>query len=125
MPNPFAGLIPGTALNNATVARSQLLRPFPQFNNFSIQQLNTGRLWYNALQVAVSKRYSHGLAFTASYTFSKNIEDEYLNDQDLKPTRTLTAFDTPHRLAIGPSYELPFGKGRTIPVRRQSFSPRH
>lgn len=112
VPNPFAGLIPGTALNNATIARSQLLRPFPQFNNFSMQQVNTGRLWYNALQVSLTKRYSHGLTFTASYTLSKNLEDEYLNDQDAKPTRTLTAFDTPHRLAIGPSYELPFGKGR-------------
>ena len=112
VPNPFAGLIPGTALNNATVARSQLLRPFPQFNNFTISQLNTGRLWYNALQVSLTKRYSHGLAFTSSYTLSKNIEDEYLNDQDSKPTRTLTAFDTPHRFAIGSSYELPFGSGR-------------
>jgi hypothetical protein len=112
VPNPFAGLMPGTSFNSATVARSQLLRPFPQFNNFSIQQLPDGRLWYNALQVSLVKRYSHGLAFTASYTLSKNIEDEYLNDQDPKPTRTLTSFDSPHRLAIGPSYELPFGRGR-------------
>src|SRR5262249_30866519 len=35
VPNPFQNLIPGTALNNATVARSQLLRPFPQFTGFN------------------------------------------------------------------------------------------
>ena len=29
--NPFAGLLPGTTLNGANVARSQLLRPYPQF----------------------------------------------------------------------------------------------
>ena len=69
-------------------------------------------LWYNALQVSLIKRYSHGLFFTAAYTLSKNIENEYLNDQDTNLTNTLTAFDTPHRLAIGPSYELPFGRGR-------------
>ena len=27
--NPFAGLLPGTSLNNPTIARSQLLRPYP------------------------------------------------------------------------------------------------
>ena len=27
--NPFAGLLPGTSFNNATIARSQLLRPYP------------------------------------------------------------------------------------------------
>jgi hypothetical protein len=112
VPNPFAGLLPGTSFNDATIPRSQLLRPFPQFDGFNVQQLNTGSLWYNALQVSLSKRYSHGLSFTGVYTFSKNLEDGYLNDQDLAPTRTLTSFDAPHRFAIGPSYELPFGAGR-------------
>ena len=28
--NPFAGLLPGTSFNNATIARSQLLRPVPR-----------------------------------------------------------------------------------------------
>ena len=66
VPNPFAGLIPGTGLNNTTVARTQLLRPYPQFTGFSIEQLNDGRIWYNSLQVTATKRYSHGLAFTST-----------------------------------------------------------
>src|SRR5438128_2002333 len=33
VPNPFRGLLPGSAFNAATIARSQLLRPFPQFGN--------------------------------------------------------------------------------------------
>ena len=33
VPNPFAGLLPGTSFNGATVARPQLLRPYPQFDN--------------------------------------------------------------------------------------------
>src|SRR5688572_6776637 len=88
VPNPFAGLLPGTSINDATVPRSQLLRPFPQFGAFDVQQLNTGHLWYNALQVSLTKRYSHGLSFTGVYTLSKNLEDLYLNDQDPEPTRT-------------------------------------
>mgnify|MGYP003575815334 CR=1 FL=1 len=77
VPNPFAGLVPGTAINSATVARSQLLRPYPQFSGFAIQQLPHGSLWYNALQVSLIKRYSHGLFFTAAYTLSKNIEKSH------------------------------------------------
>ena len=113
VPNPFAGLIAGTGLDNATVPRSQLLRPFPQFTGFNMDQLNTGRIWYNSLQVSATKRYSHGLSFTTSYTLSKNIEaNDYLNAQDAAPSRTLVDWDRTHRLVIAPSYELPFGKGR-------------
>ena len=113
VPNPFAGLIPGTGLNNSTVPRSQLLRPFPQFTSFNSEQLNTGRIWYNSLQVTATKRYSHGLSFTSTYTYSKNIEAvDYLNAQDPAPTRSLVDWDRTHRLVIAPSYELPFGKGR-------------
>ena len=35
--NPFAGLLPGSTLNGATVAKSQLLRPFPEFGTFAIE----------------------------------------------------------------------------------------
>jgi hypothetical protein len=31
VPNPFRGLLPGTSFNGATIARSQLLLPFPEF----------------------------------------------------------------------------------------------
>ncbi|MGH9719735.1 MAG: hypothetical protein ACRD8O_05950, partial [Bryobacteraceae bacterium] len=113
VPNPFQNLIPGTALNASTVPRQQLLRPYPQFTGFSIEQVNDGRIWYNSLQVTATKRYSHGLSFTTTYTLSKNIEAiDYLNTQDRAPTRTLTDWDRTHRLVIAPSYELPFGAGR-------------
>jgi hypothetical protein len=113
VPNPFAGLIPGTGLNNATVPRQQLLRPFPQFTGFNVEAQNTGRIWYNSLQVIATKRYSHGFFFTTTYTFSKNIEAiDYLNAQDPAPTRSLTDWDRTHRWVIAPSVELPFGKGR-------------
>ena len=46
VPNPFAGLLPGTSLDSATVTRQQLLRPFPQFTG--------GRMQRRTLNVAVS-----------------------------------------------------------------------
>jgi hypothetical protein len=115
VPNPFQNLLPGTTINGATVTRSQLLRPFPEFQGITQTNLNTGKVWYNALQIGVQKRYSHGLTFSANYTFSKNIESTgYLNAQDPTPTRTLTSFDRPQRFSFAPSYELPFGPGRLL-----------
>jgi hypothetical protein len=113
VPNPFQDLLPGTTINGPTVARSQLLRPFPLFTGVTTTDLNVGRIWYNSLQVSVQKRYSHGLTFSANYTFSKNIQaTSYVNATDAAPTRVLTSFDRPQRLAFTPSYELPFGPGR-------------
>ncbi len=115
VPNPFQGLINAGSFAAATVPRQQLLRPFPQFGSFNMDDRNDGKVWYNSLQVSFEKRYSHGLTFVASYTLSKNIEAlTYLNGQDSAPGRTLTAWDTPHRLTIAPIYELPFGPGRTF-----------
>jgi hypothetical protein len=115
VPNPFANLIPGTALDNATVARQQLLRPYPQFSSFMMMDRNDGEIWYNALQVTFDKRYSRGLTLLATYTLSKNVEAlSYLNGQDAAPTRTLVDWDRPHRLVLAPMYELPFGPGRKL-----------
>jgi hypothetical protein len=113
VPNPFQNLVPGTTINGATISRSQSLLPFPEFTGVTENNLNTGKIWYNSLQVSLQKRYSHGLAFAANYNFSKNISAiSYLNSQDAAPTRSLTAFDRPQRLAFSPIYELPFGPGR-------------
>jgi hypothetical protein len=115
LPNPFEGLLPGTTINGATIARSQLLKPFPEFTGVTETNLNTGRIWYNSLQVSLQKRYSNGLTFSANYTNSKNIQaTSYVNAQDPAPTRVLTAFDRPQRLAFAPSYDLPFGPGKPL-----------
>lgn len=113
VPNPFQNLMPGTSLNSATVSRSQLLRPYPQFTGFNISQLNDGQLWYNSFQMSFEKRYSKGLTATVTYTLSKNIESvTYSNAQDPAPTRSVTDWDRPHRLVVAPIYDLPFGPGR-------------
>jgi len=90
-----------------------LLLPFPEFTAFNQQNIPVGRVWYNSLQMNVQKRYSKGLSFTASYTFSKNIQAlSYLNAQDGAPARTIVPFDRTHVFVLAPIYELPFGPGR-------------
>jgi hypothetical protein len=113
VPNPFAGLLPGTSLNGATVPRQQLLRSYPEFSGITVQDQPNGRFWYNSLQVKVDKRYSRGLLINASYTLSKNLQAvNFLNPQDQAPARSLVPWDQPHRLVLAAIYELPLGPGR-------------
>ncbi|HEY3840719.1 MAG TPA: carboxypeptidase regulatory-like domain-containing protein, partial [Bryobacteraceae bacterium] len=115
VPNPFAGLLPGTSLNAATVPTQQLLLPFPEFTALQQQNIPVGGVWYNSLQTNLQKRYDKGFSLTASYTFSKNIQAlNYLNPQDAAPARTIVPFDRTHVLVVAPVYELPFGPGRTF-----------
>jgi hypothetical protein len=113
VPNPFAGRLPGTAINGATVVRSQLLRPFPQFTGLTEDRRTIGRAWYNSLQVRLEKRLAQGFHYLLSYTFSKNMEAVgYLNAQD--PIGQLASVVTgdyaPHRLMISGGYDLPLFK---------------
>jgi hypothetical protein len=119
VPNPFKGLLTGTSANqslntSSTIARSQLLKPFPEF-----QQVNTttnqGYSWYHSLQLGAQKRFSKGFTVAGTYTFSKFMQaTEYLNASDPMPIETISDNDTPHRVTVSPIWELPFGRGRKI-----------
>lgn len=115
VPNPFAGLLSGTSLNGATVPRSQLLKPYPQFNNVTYAAESVGKLWYDALQVSAEKRYTQGMVLVLAYTWAKNLERvSFLNNQDTTPVKELTSNDRPHRLVLSGVWELPFGRGKAL-----------
>ncbi|HQR34375.1 MAG TPA: hypothetical protein PLK30_16670, partial [Blastocatellia bacterium] len=115
--NPFAGLMPasaGAAFRSATIARSQLLRPYPQFGDINTTT-NDGYSWYHALQINLNKRFSRGYTFGTSYTWSKFMEAvSYLNAADPLPVEAISDFDRTHRFTANGIYELPFGKGRRL-----------
>jgi hypothetical protein len=110
--NPFRGLIPGTGLNNATVARSQLLRPFPQFTGVTGIR-NDASSNYHGGQARFEKRFSKGYTALVSYTWSKFLErGTLLNPIDADFERRFSDADAPHRLVVSGIWELPFGRGR-------------
>ncbi len=112
--NPFAGLLPGSSYNNSTIARQQLLRPYPEFGDINTTN-NDGKSWYNALQTAIQKRFSKGYTVGVSYTLSKWMQaTEYLNASDPKPTKMISDLDVTHRLSVSAVVELPFGTGKPI-----------
>ena len=112
VPNPFAGLLPGTGLNGANVARSQLLRLYPQFT--SVQATETiGESQYHALQGRVERRMANGFTVQVAYSWSRTmIETGYLNDADTELERVISNFDRAHTFVSSGLVELPFGRNR-------------
>ncbi|HZY61865.1 MAG TPA: carboxypeptidase regulatory-like domain-containing protein [Edaphobacter sp.] len=129
VPNPFYGHITTGALSGPTVARSQLLLPYPQFTGVTLGNGSSyGASVYNSLQLKVERRFSNGFSILGSYTWSKLMDNVgatttgfpggtfaggAVQDWDnLRAEWSLATFDTPNYLAINGIYELPFGKGR-------------
>jgi hypothetical protein len=83
-------------------------------------QTNEGSSILHAGSVGVNKRLAQGFSFSASYMFSRSIDDAPAlgddtqvaqDDHALKVERGLSAFDQRHRVAINYACELPFGHG--------------
>lgn len=131
--NPFANLIsdPNSNIgaNSQQIQYLQLLLPYPQFTGLSTEPLLIANSSYHALQLLLEKKYSNGLQFLVTYTWSKSIDDSsqaddnvtwlgsnsYLQDPN-RPwlERSVSTFDIPHVIQFSYSYDLPFGHGRPL-----------
>jgi hypothetical protein len=127
--NPFFGKIAssGCGLSGATIAYGQLLRPYPEFCDVNISQVNNSWSRYNALQVNYTHRWHAGLQVLASYTFSKFTDNTsgtngwaqansvpIRNYYNLAEEKSVDAADIPHSLVVSYIYELPVGKGKKV-----------
>jgi hypothetical protein len=91
--------------------------PFPFFGQFP-WDTNSGVASYNSLQVKVQKRFSEGLTFLGSYTWSKclSIQDEgqsgsIQNPYDWSADKGPCDFNIPHIFVFSYAYQIPYGKG--------------
>jgi hypothetical protein len=111
----------------ATITRSQLLRPFPQFAEVNLVNNDQNKADYRSMVVKVEKRMTRGLGFVSTWTWSRNMDGSFggvgnffntdggvQNIYDLGAEYSLSAFHTPHRWASTFTWELPFGKGHAI-----------
>ncbi len=126
VPNPFRDLLPAnTTIGQGTnIIRERLLRPFPHFDTVN-GTTNEGYSWYHSGQFNLQKRFSKGYTVNVAYTWSKFMEaTDLLNPGDLRPTEMISAFDSPHRLAVSWIYELPFGQGKAFGNTNNPFASR-
>ncbi len=94
----------GTPLQNITVYES------------------VGSSSYNGLWVEAKKRFSKGLQFSTSYTWSKSIDDNsrdiqgvvVQNSYNIRGDRGLSDFDARNRVVVSGVYDLPFRGNRLV-----------
>ena len=122
VPNPFYGVITTGALSQPTVARGQLLRPYPQFGDILPLFYQGAQSRYDAFQLTVARRFAGGIAFEGSYVGSKSTDwgQSYQNAYDLASADSLSGVHIPYRVVLSGIYQLPIGRDRAI---GRSFSP--
>ena len=105
---------PGQLRNQAQVALSELLKPYPQYS--SISQTNTPgvREKYHSFQLKAQKPFASGANFLLAYNYNREIQEEFFNDIEefANVFRFEPAQRPRHRMTIASVYEFPFGKGR-------------
>jgi hypothetical protein len=107
---------------SATVAQS--LRPFPQFTTIASTWSPLGKTWYDSLQLKATKRLSHGLDFTTTYSYQKELTLGADNENgvganvtdvfDRNRNKQISAFSRPHVLVIAANYLVPEWKTNKI-----------
>ncbi|MFP5232426.1 MAG: carboxypeptidase regulatory-like domain-containing protein [Acidobacteriota bacterium] len=108
----------------------QMLKPFPQYSGINDMYSNVGNSHYNALQISITGRESHGFNFLINYTYSKTVDDDgtfragYAIPAGLvanEPNkaypinvidRSRSVIDLPQDITAMGTYYLPFGKGK-------------
>ena len=112
VPNPFRNLLPGSGINGATVARSQLLRPHPQFLSIITEEYR-GSDQYQAGTIRLEKRFQSGNSLVTSYTRSEARDKlNFLNPSNGELEDRISPNDRPNRFTLGATLALPFGKDR-------------
>jgi hypothetical protein len=127
VPNPFLGVITSGSLSGPTIPAGQMLRPFPEYTSVSNVQPAAGFSSYNALTVSANRRFSGGLQFLLSFTWSKYLtntegSEGWTNGQaqsvrnwyDASLEKSLMIDDIPHAFVASYIYELPVGKGKKL-----------
>jgi hypothetical protein len=112
-------IIPGIALPfpNFVGTIGQMVRPFPQYGTISSPWFDVGQSNYQGLQATLSRRFSRGLTFAGSYTFSKELDNllgTTRNPFDYSLEKSRGAIDHRHVFTISWAYQLPFGAGKLV-----------
>jgi carboxypeptidase family protein len=91
----------------------------PNANSFYFDQSGANSI-YNALQVRLVHRFTHGVSLQGFYTFAKSLDNASTiggsapvvvqQDGNFAAERGLSLFDVRHQVRVASLYELPFGE---------------
>jgi hypothetical protein len=131
--NPYYGeLPPSSSIGGKTVSQAQLLKPYPRFLNIATYRHNSGTTNYNAAEVKLEQRLTHGVSLIFSYTHSKLIDDassvfsttvlsspnssSLVAADSYRPylERDSSSGDMPNVTAFSGIYDLPAGRGHSF-----------
>ena len=103
----------------------QSLKPFPQYNGIGSLWAPLGASWYDALQLKLTKRFSHGLTALVSYAHSKTL-DNFSGTGSLFDRSSFTRLSPharPNILSISADYTTPaFGFVKTNKFARTALA---
>jgi hypothetical protein len=91
----------------------QYFEPFPQYSGVSDTTGFMGNENWNAVEISLRQRPSHGFNMMINYTYSKSIDDLgtfRVGDND-RLDRSLSTADLPQNLVGTVVYQLPVGRG--------------
>ena len=124
--NPFYGVGGTGVVGTAQIQESQLLLPHPTFGALNLLFSDNNKALYDSLVLKAQKRFSKGLVFLSTFTWSRNWDESAggagntlnagnkgpQNPYNMAAEYSFSNVDSPFRWATSASYELPFGKGR-------------
>ena len=103
----------GLCFDGSKALPADFLRPFPGYGNINYYE-NGGLSNYNALQVAVNRRFTRGLQFGLAYTYSKTMDYADGDREVLATYRPLriwsygeAQFDQTHVMVLNYTYDMP------------------
>ncbi len=115
---PAGGLGVGNADGTALQEARPYFTKFP-YIGFINQVTNRSHSNYNSLQVTLTQRASHGLSFTAGYTYGHGFDNGSLNrfgglpedSNNVAGEYASSDLDARHRLSVTATYDIPGIKG--------------
>jgi hypothetical protein len=115
---PAGGLGVGKASGTALQEARPYFNKFP-YLGFINNVTNRSHSRYDSLQVTLTQRASHGLSFTAGYTYGHGLDNGSLNrfgglpedSNNLKNEYASNDLDARHRLSVTATYDIPGIKG--------------
>jgi hypothetical protein len=113
VPNPYAGLLPGSTLNGATMTLQQSLLPYPQFTGVTENGRSIGHARYDSFLMRVEKRLSAGLTVLFTGTLSDSTQMTTYQNNGMDPIGQFIIRDggtPPWQYNLSSTYSLPIFK---------------